>query len=83
MGMLTGAMGRLLGFGACLIGAAVCFFVAFITLPWIALRPAKFALAFRYEHLPPLRSSQHHAANIHSYTQLGEPASYVRVRPCR
>ncbi|KAI0776837.1 SFT2-domain-containing protein [Trametes elegans] len=37
---------RLLGFGACLIGAAVCFFVAFITLPWIALRPAKFALAF-------------------------------------
>ncbi|KAI0651313.1 SFT2-domain-containing protein [Trametes meyenii] len=37
---------RLLGFGACLIGAAVCFFVAFLTLPWIALRPAKFALAF-------------------------------------
>ncbi|KAI0324922.1 SFT2-domain-containing protein [Cubamyces sp. BRFM 1775] len=37
---------RLLGFGACLIGAAVCFFVAFFTLPWIALRPAKFALAF-------------------------------------
>ncbi|KAI0370879.1 SFT2-domain-containing protein [Pilatotrama ljubarskyi] len=37
---------RLLGFGACLIGAAVCFFVAFLTLPWIGLRPAKFALAF-------------------------------------
>ncbi|KAI8972575.1 SFT2-domain-containing protein [Trametes punicea] len=37
---------RLLGFGACLIGAAVCFFVAFLTLPMIALRPAKFALAF-------------------------------------
>ncbi|PIL25882.1 hypothetical protein GSI_11635 [Ganoderma sinense ZZ0214-1] len=37
---------RLLGFGACLIGAAVCFFVAFLTLPLIALRPAKFALAF-------------------------------------
>ncbi|EIW56674.1 SFT2-domain-containing protein [Trametes versicolor FP-101664 SS1] len=37
---------RLLGFGACLLGAAVCFFVAFLTLPWIALRPAKFALAF-------------------------------------
>lgn len=39
---------RLLGFGACLLGAAVCFFVAFLTLPLIALRPAKFALAFRY-----------------------------------
>ncbi|KAH9929473.1 ER-to-golgi vesicle protein transport Sft2 [Fomitopsis serialis] len=37
---------RLLGFGGCLIGAAVCFFVAFLTLPMIALRPAKFALAF-------------------------------------
>lgn len=42
------ALRRLLGFGACLLGAAVCFFVAFLTLPWIALRPAKFALAFRY-----------------------------------
>lgn len=29
-----------------MIGAAVCFFVAFITLPLLALRPAKFALAF-------------------------------------
>jgi len=37
---------RLLGFGACLIGAGVCFFVAFITMPLLALRPAKFALAF-------------------------------------
>ncbi|EJF60130.1 ER-to-golgi vesicle protein transport Sft2 [Dichomitus squalens] len=37
---------RLLGFGACLIGAAVCFFVAFLTVPMIVLRPAKFALAF-------------------------------------
>ncbi|KAI0791398.1 ER-to-golgi vesicle protein transport Sft2 [Abortiporus biennis] len=37
---------RLLGFGGCLIGAAVCFFVAFLTLPLLALRPAKFALAF-------------------------------------
>ncbi|KAK7440012.1 Protein transport protein sft2 [Stygiomarasmius scandens] len=33
---------RLLGFGACLIGAAVCFFVAFLTM----LRPSKFALSF-------------------------------------
>lgn len=39
---------RLLGFGGCLIGAAVCFFVAFLTLPMLAIRPAKFALAFRY-----------------------------------
>ncbi|KAF8637167.1 hypothetical protein AX17_003071 [Amanita inopinata Kibby_2008] len=37
---------RLLGFIACLVGAAVCFFVAFITLPLLAIRPAKFALAF-------------------------------------
>ncbi|KAJ7938138.1 ER-to-golgi vesicle protein transport Sft2 [Mycena leptocephala] len=37
---------RLLGFGGCLIGAAVCFFVAFLTLPFIALRPRKFALSF-------------------------------------
>ncbi|KAK2465537.1 hypothetical protein APHAL10511_002429 [Amanita phalloides] len=37
---------RLLGFVACLIGAAVCFFVSFITLPFLALKPAKFALAF-------------------------------------
>ncbi|KAF9477987.1 ER-to-golgi vesicle protein transport Sft2 [Pholiota conissans] len=37
---------RLLGFGGCLIGAAVCFFVSFLTLPVLALRPAKFALSF-------------------------------------
>jgi len=37
---------RLLGFGGCLIGAAVCFMVAFFTLPFLAIRPAKFALAF-------------------------------------
>jgi len=37
---------RLLGFGACLIGAAVCFTVSFITLPLLAIRPAKFALSF-------------------------------------
>jgi hypothetical protein len=38
---------RLLGFGACLLGAAVCFFVAFMTLPLLAVNPTKFALAFR------------------------------------
>ncbi|KAJ7223085.1 ER-to-golgi vesicle protein transport Sft2 [Mycena pura] len=39
---------RLLGFGGCLVGAAVCFFVTFITLPFLALpgRPRKFALSF-------------------------------------
>jgi len=37
---------RLLGFGACLLGAAACFFVAFLTLPALALMPRKFALAF-------------------------------------
>ena len=39
---------RLLGFLACLAGAAVCFGVAFLTLPLLAIRPAKFALSFRY-----------------------------------
>ncbi|KAJ7279034.1 Got1/Sft2-like family-domain-containing protein [Mycena rebaudengoi] len=37
---------RLLGFGGCLIGAMVCFFVAFLTLPFIAFRARKFALSF-------------------------------------
>ncbi|KAJ6619046.1 ER-to-golgi vesicle protein transport Sft2 [Mycena sp. CBHHK59/15] len=39
---------RLLGFGGCLVGAAVCFFVAFLTLPFLLVpgRPRKFALSF-------------------------------------
>ncbi|KIM41895.1 hypothetical protein M413DRAFT_410318 [Hebeloma cylindrosporum] len=37
---------RLLGFGGCLIGAASCFFVSFMTLPFLAIKPAKFALSF-------------------------------------
>ncbi|KAF5329819.1 hypothetical protein D9619_009050 [Psilocybe cf. subviscida] len=37
---------RLLGFGGCLIGAAVCFFVSFLTLPFLVVKPAKFALSF-------------------------------------
>ncbi|KAF4611848.1 hypothetical protein D9613_003774 [Agrocybe pediades] len=37
---------RLLGFGGCLIGAAICFFVSFLTLPLLAIKPAKFALSF-------------------------------------
>lgn len=39
---------RLLGFVACLVGAAICFAVAFITLPLLAFKPAKFALSFRF-----------------------------------
>ncbi len=38
---------RLLGFEAGFIGVAVRFFVAFLTVPLIAFRPAKFALSFR------------------------------------
>jgi len=41
---------RLLGFLACLAGAAVCFGIAFFTLPLLAIRPAKFALSFRHVH---------------------------------
>jgi len=37
---------RLLGFLSCLAGAAVCFGIAFFTLPLLAIRPAKFALSF-------------------------------------
>ena len=51
---------RLIGFGACLLGAAVCFFVAFATAPLIPIRPAKFALALRYVHaLPTLDHPPH------------------------
>lgn len=35
---INNIVSRLLGFGACLIGAAICFFVSFITLPFLALR---------------------------------------------
>ncbi|KZT54717.1 SFT2-domain-containing protein [Calocera cornea HHB12733] len=37
---------RLVGFAGCLLGAVVCFAVAFFTLPFLALRPQKFALSF-------------------------------------
>ena len=47
------ACSRLIGFGACLLGAAVCFFVAFLTAPLIPIRPAKFALALRSAHVRP------------------------------
>jgi hypothetical protein len=47
-GTLSTFCRRFLGFIGCLVGAAVCFGVAFLTLPLLAIRPAKFALAFRY-----------------------------------
>ncbi|EJU00630.1 SFT2-domain-containing protein [Dacryopinax primogenitus] len=37
---------RLVGFAGCLLGAVICFFVAFFTLPMLAIRPQKFALSF-------------------------------------
>lgn len=49
--LTVGMCARLIGFLGCLAGAAVCFAVAFFTLPLLALRPAKFALAFRYDSL--------------------------------
>ena len=70
---------RLLGFGACLIGAAVCFFVAFITIPMIALRPAKFALAFRcvFLCLPPRHNGR--LLNYWDDIQFGESTCNVWV----
>jgi len=37
---------RFLGFLLCCAGAAVCFLVAFLTLPLLAVKPRKFAVAF-------------------------------------
>lgn len=37
---------RFLGFLCCCAGAAVCFFVAFLTIPMLAIKPRKFAVAF-------------------------------------
>lgn len=37
---------RFLGFLLCCAGAAVCFLVAFLTLPLLAIKPRKFAVAF-------------------------------------
>lgn len=37
---------RFLGFLLCCAGAALCFFVAFLTLPLLAIKPRKFAVAF-------------------------------------
>ncbi|KAL7415799.1 ER-to-golgi vesicle protein transport Sft2 [Mrakia frigida] len=37
---------RFMAFLGCLAGGAVCFFVAFLTLPILAIKPRKFAVAF-------------------------------------
>ena len=37
---------RFLGFLLCCAGAAVCFLVSFLTLPLLAVKPRKFAVAF-------------------------------------
>lgn len=37
---------RFLGFLLCCAGAAVCFLVSFLTLPMLAIKPRKFAVAF-------------------------------------
>ena len=65
---------RLLGFGACLIGACVCFFFAFLGLPWLPLRPAKFALAFRFDSSLPFVFML-----THSSTQLGKSSRHGRA----
>jgi hypothetical protein len=70
---------RLLGFGVCLIGAAVCFFVAFfITLPLLAIRPAKFALSFR--SLSFLFSAANVVLTDTSLNQSWEFIGHVRVQ---
>jgi hypothetical protein len=82
---------RLLGFGACLVGACVCFFFAFLGLPWLPIRPAKFALAFRCvappcprPHLTPAQhgqSSRHGRAS--PFTSPPAPADiYTAASRC-
>ena len=39
---------RLLGFGGCLVGAAVCFMVAFFTLPFLAIRCVLFTFPYTF-----------------------------------
>ncbi|KAG9307329.1 hypothetical protein G9A89_017157 [Geosiphon pyriformis] len=37
---------RLTGFGVCLLAAALCFLIAFLTIPLLALKPRKFAVTY-------------------------------------
>ena len=60
------------------MGAAVCFFVAFLTLPFLALRPAKFALAFRFVP-PPSCSGDIESESVISLQQSRQSSGHVRV----
>lgn len=44
-------MQRLLAFGMCTATAALCFFIAFMTLPTVILMPSKFALTYTFGSL--------------------------------
>ncbi|KAF9513545.1 hypothetical protein BS47DRAFT_1393260 [Hydnum rufescens UP504] len=71
---------RLLGFGACLVGSAVCFLVAFFTLPLLALRPGKFALAFSLGSLLVMFGSLrpiNHLKHLASVERLPFSAAYL------
>jgi hypothetical protein len=76
------ASSRLIGFGACLLGAAVCFSVAFITAPLIPIRPAKFALALRSVQILPIFAPLNHLLMPPSF-QPGQCPSDVWVRRMR
>ena len=62
-----------------MIGAAVCFFVAFLTIPVIALRPSKFALSFRYVQFNPYMTGWVHGGSRRKCGQFGELACDVWV----
>ena len=49
----AGVLCRFMAFLGCLAGGAVCFFVAFLTLPILAIKPRKFAVAFTFVSPPP------------------------------
>jgi hypothetical protein len=86
---------RLLGFGGCLIGAAICFFVSFMTLPFLAIKLVKLVIfllcTVSHDSNPDLQSLPSHlgaqnSLSVHSSdhltsasSQLGQHASHVRV----
>lgn len=89
-------LSRLLGFGGCLIGAAICFFVSFMTLPFLAIKLVKLVIFplctmshtsnSDLQNLPSHSGAQNSllARRVRSLilesSQLGEHASYVWVR---
>ena len=76
----TPPFSRLIGFGACLLGAAVCFSVAFLTAPLIPIRPAKFALALRSVMIHPSSHLTLHCFLTLLSFQPGQCPGYVWVR---